>query len=99
MAEVNAVVLAALDLLNHTQSHSNLRVNCRGLCFSNSEKDRGGGEAGTFHPPFYNLIPQALMLIFDNYYSHLPILKGFCTLIFKLASHGPKYLSKIPFQP
>lgn len=37
------------------------------------------------------------MLIFDKYYNYLSTLKELCTLIFKLASHGPKCLYRISF--
>lgn len=46
---------------------------------------------------FYNLMVQALMLTFDKYYNYLSILKELCSLIFKLASHGPKNLYGILF--
>lgn len=47
---------------------------------------------------FYNLMPQALMLMSDKYYNY-SILKKLGTPIFKLASRGPKYLIEFLSRP
>lgn len=55
VAKVNAIVLAALDLLNHTVPILISHLSCGGLIFffSNSKKERGSGEEGKFHRPFH----------------------------------------------